>query len=136
MIEFQPLDPTNQIPTCDLHERMGIEVISWSAEHTVMTMPISPNVQPYGLLHGGAILLLAEAGASLAANAHAHKLNCVAVGTNVSGSHLKSARGDFVTASCQAVHLGRTSATYDVRVTDQEERLVSIVQVTCRLLAQ
>lgn len=120
-----------------LAERMGIEFQELSAERSVATMPVEGNTQPAGLLHGGATIALAETIASMAAIAQAREVHgprAQAVGTSVSATHHRSGRTGTVTARCRALHLGRQVASYLVEVVDEQDRLLSTVQVSTMLL--
>nr|WP_239068542.1 PaaI family thioesterase [Cellulomonas pakistanensis] len=114
-------------------ERMGIEIQEVSAERAVGTMPVAGNVQPYGLLHGGASAVLAETLGSYAANAHAGP-DRRAVGIELSCTHHRSATEGVVTGVATAVHRGRSVATYDVVVSDPRGRRVCSARLTCMLV--
>lgn len=114
-----------------LSQYMGIEVLHVSAELASASMPVAPNRQPMGRLAGGASLALCEGIASRAANVHAHLHGSVAVGLEVNATHHRAAREGVVVATATAVHLGRTVATYDVKVTDEAQRLITSARVTC-----
>lgn len=121
-----------------LCERMGMRVLELTAAGGVMTMPVEGNTQPAGLLHGGASIALAESIASFAGLLHActvHGERAQAVGTAVSAVHHRSARTGTVTATCEALHRGRTVATYAVRVTDEAGALLCSSTVSAMLLA-
>jgi uncharacterized protein (TIGR00369 family) len=116
-----------------LIERLGIEVTEVSADRAVGTMPVAGNTQPYGLLHGGASVALAETLGSLAAMAHAGP-GRIAVGIEVSASHHRSARDGFVTGTATPLHRGRTTATYEVVVVDDAARRICTARLTCALM--
>ncbi|MGP9693615.1 PaaI family thioesterase [Brachybacterium sp. AOP25-B2-12] len=121
-----------------LCERLGMQLLALDAEGGTMTMPVQGNTQPAGLLHGGATIALAESVASFAAILLArrtHGPEAQAVGTHVTAVHHRSARTGIVTATCTAVHTGRTLATYAVQVRDEADRLLSTVSVSTMLLA-
>lgn len=120
-----------------LVERCGMEVVSLGPEGGTMTMPVSGNTQPAGLLHGGATIALAETIASLAAILQAravHGEGAQAVGTNVAATHHRSARSGLVTATCGVRHSGRQVASYLVDVHDEQGMLLSTVSVSTMLL--
>ncbi len=120
-----------------LCERMGMRVLELSAAGGVMTMPVEGNTQPAGLLHGGASIALAESIASFAGVVHAREIHgerAQAVGTTVSAVHHRSARAGTVTATCEALHRGRTVATYAVAVTDDAGALLCSSTVSTMLL--
>jgi 1,4-dihydroxy-2-naphthoyl-CoA hydrolase len=112
-----------------LAERMGIELIELSAERAVATMPVEGNTQPIGLLHGGAHVVLAESLGSFAANVHAHPWG-YAVGIELNASHHGSISEGLVTGTCTAVKLGKTLTTHEIKMTDEQGRLLSTVRIT------
>lgn len=116
-----------------LIERMGIEIVSVSAERAVATMPVEGNTQPAGLLHGGASAVLAETLGSFAAYQHAGP-GRAAVGIELSATHHRSARAGVVTGTATAVHLGSTLASYEVVVEDSEGRRLCTARLTCMLI--
>ncbi len=115
--------------------RMGITIVSASAERVVATMPVAGNTQPYGLLHGGASCVLAETIGSLGAFLHAGP-GRVVVGIEISATHHRGARDGEVTAVATLAHGGRTLATYDVIVTDAAGHRVCTARLTCLIRGQ
>ncbi|GAB3592720.1 Putative esterase [Corynebacterium faecale] len=108
----------------ELDEKMGVQVIEESAEKVVATMPIEGNRQSLGLLHGGAMVSLAEAVGSWAAVIHASTMGKVAVGVDINATHHKSSREGHVTATATAIRLGRTICSHEVIITnDNGDRL-------------
>lgn len=118
-----------------LIERLGIEIEHISGERTVGTMPVEGNTQPTGLLHGGASVALAETLGSLAAAAHAGHGRPV-VGIEVSATHHRAARSGRVRGEALALHLGRTTVSYEIAITDEDGRRVCTARLTCLLLEQ
>ncbi|MFC6713935.1 PaaI family thioesterase [Branchiibius cervicis] len=115
-----------------LIERMGIEILEASPERVVATMPVAGNTQPYGLLHGGASVVLAESLGSVGAALHAGP-NRVAVGVDINATHHRAARSGVVTGTATALSLGNTMASYDVVVTDEDGKRVCTSRITCLL---
>ena len=108
----------------ELDEKMGVQVIEESAEKVVATMPIEGNRQSLGLLHGGAMVSLAEAVGSWAAVIHASTMGKVAVGVDINATHHKSSREGHVTATATAIRLGRMMCSREVIITnDNGDRL-------------
>src|SRR6185369_10913026 len=100
--------------------RMGIEVLEGSPEHVVGRMPVEGNTQPYGLLHGGASVVLAETLGSIGAALHAARLfNGIAVGVEVNATHHKAARAGIVTGVATPLRLGGMIASYEIAITDE-----------------
>lgn len=115
-----------------LVERMGMELVEVSAERAVARMPVRGNTQPYGLLHGGASAALAETVGSLAAATHAGP-GRIAVGVDLNATHHRAVRSGWVTGVATPLSLGRSVASYEVVVTDDEGRRVCTARLTCAL---
>ena len=113
-----------------LTHRMGIEVVEATAERLVATMPVAGNTQPYGLLHGGASVVLAETLGSMGAALHAGPGKAV-VGLDINATHHRAARSGLVTGTATPISLGRTLACYEVVVTDEDGRRVCTSRITC-----
>lgn len=120
-------------PMGDLNEKMGVELVEVSPERVVGTMPVKGNTQPYGLLHGGASVVLAESLGSVGSAMHAYP-DRQAVGVDINATHHRSARDGVVTGTATAVHLGRTSACYEVIITDEQGRRLCTSRITCALV--
>ena len=116
-----------------LNDKLGIELVELSAERVVATMPVEGNTQPYGLLHGGASVALAETLGSVGSALHAHP-DRIAVGVDINATHHRAATGGTVTGTATAVHLGRTMASYEVVVNDERGRRVCTSRITCTLV--
>ena len=117
-----------------LNEKMGVELVEISADRVVATMPVEGNTQPYGLLHGGASVVLAETLGSVGSGLHAIGLGKMSVGVDINATHHRSARTGTVTGVATAVHLGRTSASYEVVITDERGKRVCTSRITCALV--
>ena len=115
-----------------LIEAMGIEFIEATAERVVARMPVKGNTQPYGLLHGGASCVLAETIGSTGAAMHAGE-GRIAVGVEINATHHRSATSGYVTGVATRLHGGRTLATYDIEITDEDGRRVCTSRLTCML---
>ncbi|MBB6552743.1 uncharacterized protein (TIGR00369 family) [Nonomuraea rubra] len=119
----------------DLHEgtladKMGIQFLEVTAERVVGRMPVEGNTQPYGLLHGGASAVLAETLGSVGAAVHAGPER-IAVGIELNATHHRSATSGYVTGVATRLHGGRTLATYDIEITDEQGRRVCTSRLTC-----
>lgn len=137
-----PPPPSDSSPAqSGLVEKLGIRVESQGADVTVVSMPVRGNTQPHGILHGGATAALCETAASLAASAHAERLQTrggaparVPVGVQLSISHVSPGRAGWVTARTKAVHLGRSSTVHEVTVTDEDGKIVSVALATNQII--
>lgn len=117
-----------------LMERLGIEILEAGPDRVVGTMPVAGNTQPYGLLHGGASVVLAETLGSYAAMLHAGP-GRQAVGIEVNASHHRGVSEGVVTGTATALRLGRTTATYEIVVEDEYARRVCTARLTCLVMA-
>ncbi|GAA3645717.1 hotdog fold thioesterase [Microbacterium marinilacus] len=112
-----------------LAERMGVRFAEFTTERSVATMPVEGNTQPVGLMHGGAYVVLGETMGSMAANYHAGP-GRLAVGLDINATHTGSARSGVVTATCTAIHLGRSTTVHEIVVADETGRRCSTVRIT------
>jgi len=110
---------------------LGIEIKELSAERAVATMPVhAATHQPFGLLHGGASVALAESIASVASWNLIDQENEIAVGLEINANHLRGKTDGIVTAIATPLHIGRTTMVWDIKIVDEEERLICISRCT------
>lgn len=112
-----------------LAQKMGIEFVELSAEHSVARMPVDGNTQVIGLLHGGAHVVLGESLGSISSAMHAGP-GRYAVGIEINATHSRSITEGWVTGTCRALVLGRTLATHEIVVRDEQGRRLSTVRMT------
>ena len=113
----------------DLTTRMGIEFIELSAEYSIARMPVEGNTQVVGLLHGGAHVVLGESLGSISSAIHAGPGKYV-VGIEINATHSRSITEGWVTGTCTALVLGRTLATHEIVMRDEQGRRLSTVRMT------
>jgi len=101
----------------------------------VATMPVEGNTQPFGLLHGGANVVLAESLGSVGTHLHAGPTRRI-VGIEINASHHKSATSGVVTGVATAVTLGKTLCTYNVEITNDKGEKTCTARITCLILAE
>lgn len=131
----QPATDTRAIletlPTRGLADRLGIEIIEMSPERVVATMPVDDRTrQPFGILHGGASVALAETVASLGAVMNVDLGKSTAVGLEINANHLRAKRDGMVRATATPFHVGRSTQVWDIRIVDEEERPVCVSRCT------
>ncbi len=126
-------DYNRQFSAGALNEKMGVELLEVSPQRVVGTMPVEGNTQPYGLLHGGASVVLAETLGSVGGFLHAWPEK-VSVGVDINATHHRSATSGIVTGTATAIHLGRNSAAYDVVITDEAGKRVCTSRITLALI--
>jgi len=126
------LAQVNAMGAGTLVERLGITFTEVSRERLVATMPVAGNTQPYGLLHGGASAALAETIGSIGAVLAAGP-GRVAVGVDLNATHHRAVRDGLVTGTGTVLHAGRTTACFEIVVTDEQGRRVCTSRLTCQL---
>ena len=118
-----------------LNHTLGIEVIELAADRVVATMPVDTRThQPYGILHGGASIALAETAASLGATGRIDREHFVAVGQEINGNHVRAVSEGVVTAVAEPVHVGRSSQVWSIEIRDEAQRLVCIARCTVAIV--
>jgi uncharacterized protein (TIGR00369 family) len=120
-----------------LADVLGIEVLELSERRVVATMPVDARTrQPFGLLHGGASLALAETVASIGALMHVDRERYVAVGQEINGNHLRPKTEGVVRATAVPVHLGRSTQVWSIEIVDERGKLVCISRCTMAVVAR
>lgn len=114
---------------------LGIEFTHVGDDELRARMPVDRRtVQPYGLLHGGASVLLAETLGSCAASYCINRASQICVGVEVNANHVRGARGGWVHGTARPAHLGRTLQVWDIAIDDDEGRRVCISRLTVAVL--
>jgi uncharacterized protein (TIGR00369 family) len=116
-----------------LNEKMGIVILEASPERVVGKMPVETNTQTFGIMHGGANVVLAETLGSLGAWMHAGGSKRV-VGVDINATHHKAASSGFVTGVATPVSLGRTLACYDIVITNEDGERTCTARITNLIL--
>ncbi|CAM3211627.1 hotdog fold thioesterase [Paenibacillus lupini] len=110
---------------------LGMRITECTGERVVATMPVGPATRQYfGVLHGGASVALAETAASVGTYNLIDKENQLAVGMEINANHIRSKRDGIVTAVATPLHKGRTTMVWDIKITDEEDRLICISRCT------
>ncbi|GAB3912037.1 hypothetical protein GCM10011575_38080 [Microlunatus endophyticus] len=119
--------------TSALDAKMGFELLELSPERAVGRVPVEGNTQPFGLWHGGASCVMAETLGSMAAFAHARP-DAIPVGVDINATHHRAVRSGHVTGVATAIRLGRTTAMYEIVLTDDQDHRICTARLTCQLL--
>lgn len=118
-----------------LVQTLGIEFLEASLDRVSARMPVAPRVhQPFGLLHGGASVALAETVASVGAFVSVMDQGLGAVGLEINANHVKAKRDGVVTAVATPLHKGRTTHVWEVRITDENDQLVCVSRCTLAIV--
>jgi 1,4-dihydroxy-2-naphthoyl-CoA hydrolase len=127
----QLLASCNAICKNTLMETLEIEFIDLTNNILTAKMPVTSKVhQPDGVLHGGASVALAESLGSAAALVFMDNQDIMIRGLEISANHVKSIREGFVYAKATALHKGRTTQLWQIRIENEEEELISLVKLT------
>jgi 1,4-dihydroxy-2-naphthoyl-CoA hydrolase len=109
---------------------LGIRVTEIGDDYLRATMPVNEHThQPFGVLHGGASVALAETVGSLAAMLCVDP-NYMALGQDINANHLRSVSSGLVIATARPFHIGRTSHVWHIEIRDEQERLVCVSRLT------
>ena len=124
-----------EVPLSGLPTTLGIEILELSGARVVATMPVNERTrQPFGILHGGASIALAETVASFGATASIDRERYLAVGQEINGNHLRPKTSGLVRATGVPVHVGRSTQVWSIEIADEEGRLVCISRCTMAIV--
>jgi 1,4-dihydroxy-2-naphthoyl-CoA hydrolase len=116
---------------------LGIEFTRVGDDEIEARMPVNERTrQPYGILHGGASVVLAESIGSVASHFVIDHTNFRAVGQEINANHLRPVSGGFVTAICRPIHLGRSSHVWDIRIFDDKGRPACVSRLTVAVISR
>jgi 1,4-dihydroxy-2-naphthoyl-CoA hydrolase len=125
------LDALNQPYPDTASHHVGIEYVDFGPDHLTARMPVNGKTrQPYGILHGGASCLLAETVGSHASMLCLDPESAYCVGLEINANHIRPATQGHVYATARAIHLGRATHVWDIRILDDADQLVCIARLT------
>ncbi|MCF6306823.1 MAG: hotdog fold thioesterase [Flavobacteriaceae bacterium] len=125
------LEMCNSITPNTLMETLEIEFIDLTEDTLIARMPVTPKVhQPDGVLHGGASVALAESIGSAAAFVFLDFKEITIRGLEISANHVKSIKDGYVYAKAKALHKGRTTQLWQIRIENEANELISLVKLT------
>lgn len=134
----QPVDlqQVNTLSRNTLIDHLGIVFTAAGEDWLQATMPVDERTrQPYGLLHGGASVVLAETLGSSAGNLCVDPAQQVCVGLEINANHLRGVRSGRVTATARPVHIGRSTHVWDIRLSTEDGKLNCISRLTIAVIA-
>lgn len=130
------LQLVNELSRNTLIDHLGIVFTAAGDDWLQATMPVDARTkQPYGLLHGGASVVLAETLGSSAGNLCVDPTQQVCVGLEINANHLRAARSGVVTGTARALHVGRTTQVWEIRIEDEAGKPVCISRLTLAVVA-
>lgn len=116
-------------------DHIGIRFSELGDNYLKATMPVDHRTkQPYGLLHGGASVALAETLGSVGSALVIDQEHFICVGQEINANHIRSARSGQVTGTATPIHLGATSHVWEIRIHDEQDKLVCVSRLTVAIL--
>ena len=133
-LDFTKISPTGNKNMVD---HLGIEFLEIGDDYVTARMPVDYRThQPFGILHGGASVVLAESLGSVASFLTLEDPKTQrAVGLEINANHIRSVSSGWVYAKAMPLHLGRTTQVWDIKITTEEGKLVCIVRLTMAIIA-
>ncbi len=118
-----------------LGHHLGMEWMAVGNDFMQIRMPVDDRTkQPYGLLHGGASCALAETVGSVASYYVIDTEKYICVGLEINANHIRSATQGFVTATCKPLHLGSSTHVWDIKICDDNDKLICVSRLTVSIL--
>ncbi len=125
------LDRFNALNGDTMMQTIGIVFTEVGDDFLRATMPVDARThQPYGLLHGGASVALAETLGSAAGMMLVDPAREIVVGIEINANHLRGVKSGIVTGTARALHIGRSTQVWEIRIEDEGQRLVCISRLT------
>lgn len=130
------LEALAQLSKNTLAQNLGIEIIEIGDEHIKATMPVDHRtIQPFGILHGGASVALAETLGSMGSSLYIDHKTQAAVGLEINANHVRSVKaGEKVTGIAKPLHIGRKTQLWEIKITNDNDQLVCVSRLTIAVL--
>ena len=129
------LEDLNERPKGHIGEVLEIEFTEISPDSLSARMPVNEKTkQPYGILHGGASVVLAETLGSVASNLVINSEKYIGVGLEVNANHLRPVKSGFVTGICTPIHIGGKTHVWDIKLYDQRGKMTCVSRLTVAII--
>lgn len=129
------LEQLNELSRNTMAERIGIEFTAIGADYLEAKMPVDQRTQqPFGMLHGGASVALAETMGSVAATCCVDVTKQYCVGLDINANHIRSVRSGYVKGRTTPLHVGRKTQVWEIRIVNEKDELVCISRITMAVL--
>ena len=129
------LETLNKFYNSGLSDYIGIEFTEIGKDFLKALMPVDQRtIQPFGLLHGGASVVLAETLGSVGASLTLNNEEQIAVGVEINSNHLRSATKGFVTGITTPIHLGRKLQVWEIKITNDKDQLINVSRITLSIV--
>jgi 1,4-dihydroxy-2-naphthoyl-CoA hydrolase len=124
-----------RFPLPCMQNHIGIEFTAIGEDFLSARMPVDDRTrQPFGILHGGASVALAETLGSVAASLTLDRARQRCVGQEINANHIRAVSSGYVIGTARPIHVGRRSHVWEIRITDEAARLVCISRITMAIL--
>lgn len=128
-------DSLNKLSAHTMVEHIGITFTEVGPDYIRARMPVDYRTQqPYGLLHGGASVVLAETLGSVAAHCVVMKENRYCVGLEINANHIRPVKDGYVIGTARPVHIGKRTQVWEIKITNESDELVCISRITLAVL--
>jgi 1,4-dihydroxy-2-naphthoyl-CoA hydrolase len=129
------LDQLNHLSANTLAANLGIEFVEIGSDYLTAKMPVDHRThQPFGLLHGGASVALAETLGSVAAHCCIDTNLQYCVGLEINANHIKGAKNGFVFGTTRPVHIGKKTQVWEIKILNEQNELVCISRITMAVI--
>lgn len=129
------VEELNKMSEGTMVEHLGIRFTGISANSITATMPVdSRTVQPYGILHGGASVTLAETIGSVAAHASIDSSKFQSVGLEINANHIRSVKDGLVTGTAYPIHIGKSTHVWSVEIKNEAGKLICTSRITMAII--
>lgn len=129
------LEEINRLFAINMTGLLDIRAVAITADSLIVEMPVTDKVkQPYGLLHGGASVVLAESAGSIASHMVVDPDVWTGVGLEINANHIRPVTKGTVRATCRPLHIGKTTHVWDIQIHNEREQLVCISRLTIAVI--
>jgi 1,4-dihydroxy-2-naphthoyl-CoA hydrolase len=133
--KYISLEALNNLSKNTMAERIGIEFTAIGEDYLEAKMPVDSRThQPFGLLHGGASVALAETMGSVAAHFCVDVSRQFCVGLDINANHIRGVKDGFVYGTTRPVHIGKKTQVWEIKIVDESKELVCISRITMAVL--
>lgn len=125
----------NKMNANTMMEHLGLEFTEVGEDFISAKMPVDHrHHQPYGLLHGGASVTMAETLGSVAAHCTVLDQNKYTVGLEINANHIKSVKSGYVYGTTKPIHVGRSTQVWEIKITNEQEQLICVSRITMSVI--
>jgi 1,4-dihydroxy-2-naphthoyl-CoA hydrolase len=129
------IDQLHSLSQNTISNHLGIEFTEIGTDYVIARMPVDKRThQPFGILHGGASVVLAETLGSIASYLTLEDDSRQAVGLEINANHIRPAKEGFVYGKVSPIHIGRTTHIWDIRITNEQDKLVCVSRLTVAIV--